>query len=115
MDYVIDGDSKINNIWGRYFNTLLKMINNTLCMEDENIWLDWLQFVSWYLFHIHHIRNDNICGYGWTPYAIIKFVNLCQVCYIGNVNICGTEQTLYDFKILAITSVSLIDDFNSPF
>ena len=117
MAYVLHGDSKCNNISVRAFNTWWKMINNTLWVEDTNIWLDcaWLQFLLWYLFRIHHIRNYDLCGYGWTPYDIIKFIHLCHVRHIRNEYICFIEETLCEFNILALISVSLIDYFNSPF
>ena len=61
------------------------------------------------------MRNDHICGYGLTPYDIITFVYLCHVCHISNGFVFGTEQKLREFKILALTCVSIIDNLNSPF
>ena len=37
MAYVLDGDTKCNNIQGRDFNTIWKMINDKLFMEYANI------------------------------------------------------------------------------
>ena len=45
----------------------------------------------------------------------IKFFNLCHVRHIRNVYMCGIEQELREFKIIALTSISLIDDLNSPY
>ena len=102
MAYVLDGNKKYNIIWGKDFNKWRILINNTLSWNMKDIWLNCQWFESWYISHIFHKRNKNQGKYKLTPYYIITFVHLCNVCHKSNDDTCGTEQTLWEFIYNAV-------------
>ena len=70
------------------------MMKNNLWTEAARFMIELNNILSLSTSLIPHVRNDDIYGYKWTPYYIIKFVQLIHVHFIRNGNICGTEQTL---------------------
>ena len=62
-------------------------------IRDRNDELICLQYVSHYLRHICHIRNDNICGCKVdTINNLNKNVILCHILNRSNVDTCGNEH-----------------------